>query len=1002
MQDTTQVNIVSLQFVGLDQQTKSIETLKKQIKDLTNEIEKVEPSSKAFDFMTTANAQLKGELKEVLQAQKAANKAFEDSKHAVGSFRDLEAQLIKAKNALKGMKEGTPIFEKQSIEVKALDKEVKRLAADMGEMQRNVGNYDQAVENGLAKIHPHLVGMRGEIASVTGEIGNLASGLGGIGGQFGQLLGGGSQLLSAGGGLAAGMVVAQGFGEAFKYALETTKEVSKLRYEIQQLTEASGPQLEAFAAQVGAIAKVTGKQSEDIEVAAQNLTVLTGDYQASLNLLEQSYLSGAASSEDFLKQLKEYPSQFEKAGLSAVQFMNVIKAQKQMGVYDSKLVDAIKEGGIQIETMSVAATKAMTTLGMDANKVYADVSKGARTTGAVLQEVSRRAASLGKQDLRAQQAISDLFRAMGEDIPTDAIFALDKILSQEQIIIDHADPIVAAKEREISVTKELTVAQGELTDKLGGTGASMSTLGTQVETFFTKYLTAMMDNFSPLASILNDWWTTLSKIFSLFTGKEVRATLDFFDLFQAAGRAVTIPIRALAWAVGQVAEGIQFVTDKIAGVKMLGDAFGYVGKQAKSAMQFLGLVDKDAPKGVGGGLGATKSAASGETYAMPALVTGKPSPAQDAADKTAKASIDKRLAEEKKAIEDKYRAVNAELAKALVEIGKAQTLKYLLTVEDIEGVNGRGVTITPKTVLNEKALQDQVTQIVKDATEQQEYLYKIQQEKEKQRLEERATLINGSLGAASQGLDAIQSLEAAARDRALSDQQIQAKRELQILEEKHAAGLIMDQQYNQQKLALQKKDDAEQQALKEKYGKKMKAVAISQILVNLALQESQILLSATNPLNPANLATLGAAGIAAGITQMATLAVIAGIQIAAVSKQQYAQGGFINGPAHSGGGVDINAEGGEFVVNKRSMAIPYVNRVVNWANAVGNGTIPAYAPAPIPRQSGGGGYGNSDPALLEELRMVREAIRDQRVYNSVGDITNLQRQNARTVRNSMQ
>lgn len=51
------------------------------------------------------------------------------------------------------------------------------------------------------------------------------------------------------------------------------------------------------------------------------------------------------------------------------------------------------------------------------------------------------------------------------------------------------------------------------------------------------------------------------------------------------------------------------------------------------------------------------------------------------------------------------------------------------------------------------------------------------------------------------------------------------------------------------------------------------------------------------------------------------------------SKKEY--GGFVSGSSHSNGGVNINAEGGEYVVNKRSMTDPALAAMVMAANSAG-------------------------------------------------------------------
>lgn len=54
-------------------------------------------------------------------------------------------------------------------------------------------------------------------------------------------------------------------------------------------------------------------------------------------------------------------------------------------------------------------------------------------------------------------------------------------------------------------------------------------------------------------------------------------------------------------------------------------------------------------------------------------------------------------------------------------------------------------------------------------------------------------------------------------------------------------------------------------------------------------------------------------------------------------KKKYAKGGKLNGPSHSKGGININVEGGEFVVKKGSVN-KKTERVLKYIN--NNGKLP--------------------------------------------------------------
>ena len=83
---------------------------------------------------------------------------------------------------------------------------------------------------------------------------------------------------------------------------------------------------------------------------------------------------------------------------------------------------------------------------------------------------------------------------------------------------------------------------------------------------------------------------------------------------------------------------------------------------------------------------------------------------------------------------------------------------------------------------------------------------------------------------------------------------------------------------------------------------------------------------------------LGPWGTAAAIAQTAMIAATTTRQVGTITGVKFANGGDLIGASHAGGGIPLQeAEGGEFVVNKRAMANPQLRSVVETANAIGNG-----------------------------------------------------------------
>jgi hypothetical protein len=139
---------------------------------------------------------------------------------------------------------------------------------------------------------------------------------------------------------------------------------------------------------------------------------------------------------------------------------------------------------------------------------------------------------------------------------------------------------------------------------------------------------------------------------------------------------------------------------------------------------------------------------------------------------------------------------------------------------------------------------------------------------------------------------------------------------------------------NHHKTGAEIKLQAEQDVIKKKYFEKQKKTDISQALINGALGITKAL--------------------ADGLPiykwiDAALIAVTTGIEVATIRSKQYSLGGIVQGASHQNGGVNIGngneAEGGEGMINKRSMSNPLIAAEAMRLNAMGNnGTANNYIP----------------------------------------------------------
>nr|DAV17585.1 MAG TPA: chromosome segregation protein [Caudoviricetes sp.] len=128
-------------------------------------------------------------------------------------------------------------------------------------------------------------------------------------------------------------------------------------------------------------------------------------------------------------------------------------------------------------------------------------------------------------------------------------------------------------------------------------------------------------------------------------------------------------------------------------------------------------------------------------------------------------------------------------------------------------------------------------------------------------------------------------------------------------------------------------------------------------------------------------ASAQAVGFPANIPAIATTiaAIMANIVKAKqlVSKEKnpkYADGGEITGPSHASGGVLIEAEGGEGIINKHSMSNPLLRSIASAVNVAGGGIPFSNVPIFLPGSSGGFDTAELKAVFVEALKEMPAPI----------------------------
>ena len=191
------------------------------------------------------------------------------------------------------------------------------------------------------------------------------------------------------------------------------------------------------------------------------------------------------------------------------------------------------------------------------------------------------------------------------------------------------------------------------------------------------------------------------------------------------------------------------------------------------------------------------------------------------------------------------------------------------------------------------------------------------------------------------------------------------------------AAILAAEKAAAEKLAMEQKLYADVSAIGNRFAQ---AAAIVQNAV--ALRDTiQATLSAFAETKGGILVKAGAAAAAAA----AGAALLASLKAVAIPK---AADGMLVGNSHERGGILIEAEGGEAIINKRSMAIPWVKQQASYLNELGGG---------VPFFARGGMVTNQEQDPFTNLQ---RSIESQRTVLVLDDLDTAQANNAVTVTSS--
>lgn len=255
-------------------------------------------------------------------------------------------------------------------------------------------------------------------------------------------------------------------------------------------------------------------------------------------------------------------------------------------------------------------------------------------------------------------------------------------------------------------------------------------------------------------------------------------------------------------------------------------------------------------------------------------------------------------------------------------------------------------------------------------------------EADKELAEARIKIAEQLADALTDSLSAINDYYTNTEEAQLEQEEERNQRKKDELQKRLDAGLISQEDYNTQMIQLDEQLEKKEREMERRQAQREKTMALIQVAIDTAMGIAKAV--AENPM-------------AGGLPGSAIMAAVGAAQAAAIAAQplpQAAKGMYIRGKSHAEGGVHIEAEGGEAIINKRSTAAfrPLLSAINEWGGGVkfaAGGYIPPYGGL---RMTNDGGYlarytvREAQQVTADMIRGLSKALAKQRIYTAVTDI----------------
>lgn len=478
---------------GIIRYKEKIDQLKQSIKDLQQQEKDKTITTNEMKVQTEAiNATIKEYQYNVRTLRKEIQNNVRTENEQEGSLKQLRAQLSNATKAYDEMSRAERDSSKgQEMQehIQDLIEELKEAEEATGRFQRSVGSYYDSMMKAADDLkNTEFFGFDVVDDTGIGKVMEMGKSVEDLRVKFGALKNTALSLLTNPYFLA--MAGVAGVGMAFKWFYDYNKGIEEATRKTMQFTGLFGDEMKSVRNQALAISETFevdfGETLQSANVMSKQFGISVSE---SLKLLQDGFVAGANASDEFLENVKEYPTYLKEAGLNAEQFVAISTNATKQGIFSDKGLDTIKEGNIRLREMTTATAAALDGIGISSEKVQKELQNGSKTTFDIMQEVGNKLKEFPASSAKVGTAIADIFGGPGEDAGLKYIETLGDIEMNMDKVKEQSSDVAKAQEKQVEANKRLKDTASALFDVTGG-GFEM--MKAQAATFVSNHLTKLL------------------------------------------------------------------------------------------------------------------------------------------------------------------------------------------------------------------------------------------------------------------------------------------------------------------------------------------------------------------------------------------------------------------------------------------------------------------------------------------------------------------------------